>query len=73
MRGRLSEGPLVMTSQIDAYRARAAEYDQKAETMGKRNAPIREYYQRLAQHWRSLAILAQDKADRGQSSLDSRS
>jgi hypothetical protein len=57
-----------MTSQVDAYRARAVEYDRKAETMGKRNAPIREYYQRLAQHWRSLATLAEDKAEREQSS-----
>jgi hypothetical protein len=64
MCGRSTEGPLVMTSQVDAYRARAAEYDRKAETMGKGNAAIRAYYQRLAHHWRSLALLAEDKIDR---------
>ena len=57
-----------MTSQVDAYRTRAAEYDRKAETLGMRNAPIREFYQRLAQHWRSLATLLQDKVEREQSS-----
>jgi hypothetical protein len=51
-----------MTSEVDAYRARAAEYDRKAETMGKGNAAIQAYYQRLAQHWRSLALLAEDKS-----------
>jgi hypothetical protein len=57
-----------MTSELNAYRAKAADYDRKAATLGKRNAPIREYYQRLAQHWRSLAALAEDKAERQQSS-----
>jgi hypothetical protein len=56
-----------MTSQVDAYRARAAEYDRKAETMGQSNAFVRAFYQRLAQHWRSLALLAEDKIDREQS------
>jgi hypothetical protein len=42
-------------------RARAAEYDQKAETMGQGNAAIKAYYQSLAQHWRSLALLTEDK------------
>jgi hypothetical protein len=57
-----------MTSQVDAYRVRAAEYDRKAETMGNGNAFVRAYYQRLAQHWRSLTLLAQDRAEREQSS-----
>jgi hypothetical protein len=56
-----------MTSQVDAYRARAAEYDREAETMGQGNAAIRTYYQALAQHWRSVALLAEDKIDREQS------
>jgi hypothetical protein len=56
-----------MTSQIDAYRARAADYDRKAETLGHSNAAIRDYYDRLAQHWRSMALLAEDKAAREQS------
>jgi hypothetical protein len=56
-----------MTSQVDAYRARAAEYDRKAETLGHSNAAIRDYYGRLAQHWRSLALLADDNAAREQS------
>jgi hypothetical protein len=56
-----------MTSQVDAYRARAAEYDRKAETIGQSNAAIRAFYQRLAQHWRSLALLAEDKIGREQS------
>jgi hypothetical protein len=56
-----------MTSEIDAYRAKADDYDHKAATLGKRNAPIREYYQRLAQHWRSLAALAQERAERQKS------
>jgi hypothetical protein len=53
-----------MTPEADAYHAKAAEYDRKAETLGKRNAAIREYYQRLAQHWRSLAAEAQVRAER---------
>jgi len=56
-----------LTSQVDAYRARAAEYDQKAETLGNSNAAIRDYYGRLAQHWRSMALLAEDRATREQS------
>jgi hypothetical protein len=68
MCGRLTEGRLVMTSQVDAYRARAAEYDRKAETLGHSNAAIRDYYSRLAQHWRSLALLADDRVEREQSS-----
>jgi hypothetical protein len=61
-----------MTSQVDAYRARAAEYDRKAGTLGHSNAAIRDYYCRLAQHWRSLALLAEDKAAREQSVCDQR-
>jgi hypothetical protein len=53
-----------MASQFDAYRAKAAEYDRKAETLGHSNAAIRDYCRRLAQHWRSLALLAEDKATR---------
>ena len=63
----LDGGTVAMTSQVDAYRARAAEYDRKAETLGHSNAAIRDYYGRLAQHWRSLALLADDNAAREQS------
>jgi len=56
-----------MSSQVDAYRARAAEYDRKAETLGRTNTAIRDYYSRLAQHWRSLALLAEDRFAREQS------
>jgi len=48
-----------LTSQVDAYRARAAEYERQAETLGHSNAAIRDYYGRLAQHWRSMALLAE--------------
>jgi hypothetical protein len=63
---RLREPP-PLASQVDAYRARAAEYDRKAETLGNSNAAIRDYYGRLAQHWRSMALLAEDRAAREQS------
>jgi len=56
-----------MTSQVDEYRARAAEYDRKAQMLGRANAAIRNYYNHLAQHWRSLALLAEVQAARGQS------
>jgi hypothetical protein len=48
-----------LTLQVDAYRARAAECERQAETLGRNNAAIREYYGRLAQHWRSMALLAE--------------
>lgn len=48
-----------MTSQVDAYRARAAEYDRKSQIFGHNNAAVRDYYGRLAQHWRSMALLAE--------------
>jgi NAD dependent epimerase/dehydratase family enzyme len=48
-----------MASQVDAYRARAAEYERKAETLSQNQAAIRDYYGRLAQQWRSLALLAE--------------
>jgi hypothetical protein len=51
--------PPPLTSQIDAYRARAAEYERHAETSGDSNAALRDYYGRLAQHWRSMALLAE--------------
>jgi hypothetical protein len=63
---RLRELP-PLTSQVDAYRARAAEYDRKAETLGNGNAAIQDYYGRLAQHWRSMALLAEDRAARERS------
>jgi hypothetical protein len=56
-----------MASNADEYRARAAEYDRKAVTLGHRNAAVRAYYQALAQHWRSLALLTEDKTKREQS------
>jgi hypothetical protein len=51
-------------ARVDEYRARAAEYDRKAETIGHGNAVIKEYYRSLAQHWRSLALLIEDKCER---------
>lgn len=51
--------PPPLTSQVDVYRARAAEYERQAETLGHSNAAIRDYYGRLAQHWRSMALLAE--------------
>ena len=63
---RLREPP-PLTSQVDAYRTRAAEYDRKAETFGHSNAAIGDYYGRLAQHWRSMALLVEDRAAREQS------
>jgi hypothetical protein len=51
-------------AKVDEYRARAAEYDRKAETIGHYNNAIKEYYRSLAQHWRSLALLTQDKLER---------
>jgi hypothetical protein len=53
-----------MSSNADEYRARAAEYDRKAETLGHGNVTIRAYYQALSQHWRSIALLTEDKAER---------
>jgi uncharacterized protein with von Willebrand factor type A (vWA) domain len=46
-------------------RARAAEYDRKAEASA--NAGVRQFYHSLAQHWRSLALLAEAKTEREQS------
>jgi len=57
---------VVKSAKVDEYRARAAEYDRKAETIGHGNAAIKEYYQSLAQHWRSLALLIEDKREREQ-------
>jgi hypothetical protein len=51
--------PPPLTSQIDAYRARVAEYERHAETSGDSSAALRDYYGRLAQHWRSMALLAE--------------
>jgi len=48
-----------MASQVDAYRERAAEYERIAETLGQSDAAIRDYYGSLAQHWRSMALLAE--------------
>jgi hypothetical protein len=48
-----------LTSQVDAYRARAAEYERQTETLGHSNAAVRDHYGRLAQHWRSMALLAE--------------
>jgi hypothetical protein len=52
-----------MASRADTYRVRAAEYDRQAETLGHGNAAVRAYYQRLAQHWRSLALLSEVEAE----------
>jgi hypothetical protein len=56
-----------MVSSAEECRARAAEYDRKAETLGHSNVAIRGYYRTLAQHWRSLALLSEDKTEREQS------
>jgi NAD dependent epimerase/dehydratase family enzyme len=48
-----------MASQADVYRARAAEYERIVETSGQSDAAIRDYYGSLAQHWRSMALLAE--------------
>jgi hypothetical protein len=53
-------------SRADEYRARAAEYDRKAVTLGHGNAAIAAYYQSLAKHWRSLALLNENKTEREQ-------
>ena len=45
-------------------RARAAEYERKAEASA--NAGVRQFYQSLAQHWRSLALMAEAKTEREQ-------
>ena len=69
MCGSSTEGaPATMDLKADEYRARAVEYDRRAETLGRGNAAIRAYYGALAQHWRSLAVLAEDKTEREQSS-----
>ena len=57
--GRSTEGPHPLTLQADAYRSRAAECERQAETLGHSNAAVRDYYGRLAQHWRSMALLAE--------------
>jgi hypothetical protein len=46
-------------------RARAAEYDRKAEASA--NAGIQQFYETLAQHWRSLALLAEANDEREES------
>jgi hypothetical protein len=48
-----------MASQVDAYRDKAAEYERIAETLSQSDAAIRDYYCSLAQHWRSMALLAE--------------
>jgi hypothetical protein len=45
--------------------ARATEYDRKAET--SENDGVKLFYQSLAQHWRSLALLAEANREREQS------
>jgi len=52
----------------DECRAKAAEYDRKALTLGQGNDAIKAYYESLSQHWRSVALLTEDKAEREQSS-----
>lgn len=58
--------PKAMDSRVDEDRARAAEYDRKAATLGHGNAAIAAYYQSLAKHWRSLALLNENKTERQQ-------
>jgi hypothetical protein len=52
---------------ITECRARAAEYERKAEMMEQRSDGERAHYRLLAQHWRSLALLAEDRTKREQS------
>jgi hypothetical protein len=59
-----------MDSRADEYRARAAEYDRKAATLGHGNLAIAAYYQSLAKHWRSLALLNENKTEREQTGQD---
>jgi len=56
--------PPPLTSQVDEYRARAAECERKAEIFGHGNAAVQDYYAHLAQHWRSMALLAEHAAER---------
>jgi len=53
---------------ITECRARAADYERKAEMIEQRSEAERAHYRSLAQHWRSLALLADDSAKREQSS-----
>jgi hypothetical protein len=53
---------------ITECRARAAEYERKAEMMEQSSDAERAHYRSLAQHWRCLALLAGDRVDREQSS-----
>ncbi len=53
-----------MPSSIEC-RARAAEYDRKAEA--SENPDVKQFYRSLAQHWRSLALLTEAKIEREQS------
>ena len=55
-----------MDSRAHEYRARAAEYDRKAATLGHGNPAIAAYYQSLARHWRSLELLNENKTEREQ-------
>ena len=59
-----------MDSRAHEYRARAAEYDRKAATLGHGNPAIAAYYQSLAKHWRSLALLNENKTEREQTGQD---
>ncbi len=45
-------------------RARATEYARKAET--SENEGVKQFYLSLAQHWRSLALLAEAYSEREQ-------
>jgi hypothetical protein len=53
---------------ITECRARAADYERKAEMIEQRSEAERAHYRSLAQHWRSLALLADGRAEREQSS-----
>jgi len=55
---------IAMPSSIEC-RARAAEYDRKAEA--SENPDVKQFYRSLAQHWRSLALLTEAKIEREQS------
>jgi hypothetical protein len=52
---------------ITECRTRAAEYERKAEMIELRSDAERAHYRSLAQYWRSLALLADDRSQREQS------
>ena len=48
-----------MASKAEEYRAKAAEFDEKARTMRPGGVDLKTFYEMLAEKWRSLAILTE--------------